>query len=120
MALRPYVNGPLSLTMGPPCHALRVHWTQLGGLQPLSGAKGTKGLNLHRLLVPHKPVAALASTAVFVENSGRCAPWAVFIDEPRNFLPVGRRVRQAQAGGGGGRRRRGGRQREGAHQDGCC
>lgn len=85
MALRPYVNGPLSLTVGPPCHALRVHWMQLGELQPMSGVKGTKGLNLHRLLVPHKPVAALASTAVFVDNSGRCAPWAVFIDEPWNF-----------------------------------
>ncbi len=85
MALRPYVNGPLSLTVGPPCHALRVHWMQLGELQPMSGVKGTKGLHLHRLLVPHKPVAALASTAVFVDNSGRCAPWAVFIDELWNF-----------------------------------
>ena len=46
----------------------------------MSGVKGTKGLHLHRLLVPHKPVAALAST-VFVDNSGRCAPWAVFIDK---------------------------------------
>ena len=46
----------------------------------MSGVKGTKGLHLHRLLVPHKPVAALASTAVFVDNSGRCAPWAVFIE----------------------------------------
>ncbi len=60
-------------------------WMQLGGLQPMSGVKGTKGLNLHRLLVPHKPVAALASTAVFVDNSGRCARWAVFIDELWNF-----------------------------------
>jgi len=80
MALRPYVNGPLSLTVGPPCHALRVHWMQLGELQPMSGVKGTKGLHLHRLLVPHKSVAALASTAGFVDNSGRCAPWAVFIE----------------------------------------
>ncbi len=68
--------------LGPPCHALRV---QLGELQPMTGVKGTKGLHLHRLLVQHKPVAALASTAVFVDDSGRCAPWAVFIDELRNF-----------------------------------
>ncbi len=78
MALRPYVNGPLSLTMGPPCHTLRVHWMQLGGLQPLSGVKGTKGLNLHRLLVPHKrwpPWRAqqFSSTIVADAHPGLCS-----------------------------------------------